>query len=101
MISVRSLAKLYGDFAAVRDVSFDVGAGEILGLVGPNGAGKTTTLRCLAGIIAPSNGTVEIAGHDIQKDPLPANRPLAFIPAKRNLFNNRRFEKNRPFTAGR
>jgi ABC-2 type transport system ATP-binding protein len=87
MISVRALTKLYGDFAAVRDVSFDVGAGEILGLVGPNGAGKTTTLRCLAGIIAPSSGTVEIAGHDIQKDPLPAKRALAFIPDEPHLFD--------------
>jgi ABC-2 type transport system ATP-binding protein len=87
MISVRALTKLYGDFAAVRDVSFDVGAGEILGLVGPNGAGKTTTLRCMAGIIAPSSGTVEIAGHDIQKDPLPAKRALAFIPDEPHLFD--------------
>ena len=56
VISVRELTKLYGDFTAVRSISFDVGAGEVLGLVGPNGAGKTTTLRCLAGIIAPSSG---------------------------------------------
>ena len=54
MISVRELTKLYGNFTAVRSLSFDVGVGEMLGLVGPNGAGKTTTLRCLAGIIAPS-----------------------------------------------
>jgi ABC-2 type transport system ATP-binding protein len=87
MISVRALTKLYGDFAAVRDVSFDVGAGEILGLVGPNGAGKTTTLRCLAGIIAPSSGAVTIANHDIQKDPIPAKRALAFIPDEPHLFD--------------
>jgi ABC-2 type transport system ATP-binding protein len=87
MISVRALTKLYGDFAAVRGVNFDVGAGEILGLVGPNGAGKTTTLRCLAGIIAPSSGTVSIAGHDIQKDPIPAKRALAFIPDEPHLFD--------------
>jgi len=87
MISVDALTKLYGDFAAVRGVSFHVGAGEILGLVGPNGAGKTTTLRCLAGIIAPSTGTVTIAGHDIQKDPIPAKRALAFIPDEPHLFD--------------
>lgn len=87
MISVSALTKRYGDFAAVRDVSFGVGAGEILGLVGPNGAGKTTTLRCLAGIIAPSSGTVAIAGHDIQKDPIPAKRALAFIPDEPHLFD--------------
>jgi ABC-2 type transport system ATP-binding protein len=87
MISVRALTRLYGDVAAVRGVSFDVAAGEILGLVGPNGAGKTTTLRCLAGIIAPSSGTVAIAGHDIQKDPIPAKRALAFIPDEPHLFD--------------
>ena len=87
MISVNALTKLYGDFAAVRGVSFDVGPGEILGLVGPNGAGKTTTLRCLAGIIAPSSGTVTIAKHDIQKDPIPAKRALAFIPDEPHLFD--------------
>jgi ABC-2 type transport system ATP-binding protein len=87
MISVRALTKLYGDFAALRGVSFDVGAGEILGLVGPNGAGKTTTLRCLAGIIAPTSGTVAIAGHDIQQDPIPAKRELAFIPDEPHLFD--------------
>ncbi len=87
MISVRALTKLYGDFAALRGVSFDVGAGEILGLVGPNGAGKTTTLRCLAGIIAPTSGTVAIAGHDIQLDPIPAKKELAFIPDEPHLFD--------------
>jgi len=56
MIVVRALTKLYGSFTAVRSISFDVGPGEILGLVGPNGAGKTTTLRCVAGIISPSRG---------------------------------------------
>ena len=99
MISVRALTKLYGDFAAVRSVSFDVGAGEILGLVGPNGAGKTTTLRCLAGIIAPSSGTVAIAGHDIQKDPIPAKRALAFIPDEPHLFDYLSVEEHLRFIA--
>src|SRR6187401_1196465 len=87
MISVRGLTKLYGDFTAVRSISFDVGVGEILGLVGPNGAGKTTTLRCLSGIIAPTRGEVVIAGHDIQRDPVPAKRALAFIPDEPHLFD--------------
>jgi ABC-2 type transport system ATP-binding protein len=87
MIAVRELTKLYGSFTAVDSISFDVGPGEVLGLVGPNGAGKTTTLRCLAGIMAPSRGTVSIAGHDIQRDPVPAKRALAFIPDEPHLFD--------------
>ncbi|MEO6877180.1 MAG: ABC transporter ATP-binding protein [Gemmatimonadaceae bacterium] len=67
-------------------MSFDVAAGEVLGLVGPNGAGKTTTLRCLAGIIAPSAGTVSVAGHDMQRDGIAAKRALAFIPDEPHLF---------------
>ena len=86
MIGVRALTKLYGSFTAVRSISFDVGPGEILGLVGPNGAGKTTTLRCVAGIISPSRGEVTIAGHDTRKDPVSAKRALAFIPDEPHLF---------------
>jgi ABC-2 type transport system ATP-binding protein len=87
MIAVRELSKLYGSFKAVDSISFDVGPGEVLGLVGPNGAGKTSTLRCLAGIMRPSHGTVSIGHHDIQTDPVPAKRELAFIPDEPHLFD--------------
>ena len=86
MIEVQSLTKYYGDFAAVRDLSFSVRPGEVLGLVGPNGAGKTTTLRCLAGIIPHKAGTVRIAGHDLAADPVGAKRKLAFFPDEPRLF---------------
>ena len=86
MITVRNLTKLYGDFTAVRALSFEVAAGEVLGLVGANGAGKTTTLRCLAGIIPPSGGTIAIAGHDMRTDAIAAKRELAFIPDEPHLF---------------
>ena len=99
MISVRGLTKLYGTFPAVRSISFDVGVGEVLGLVGPNGAGKTTTLRCLAGIIAPSQGTVSIAGHDIQRDGIEAKRALAFIPDEPHLFDYLTVEEHLRFIA--
>ena len=86
MIEVAGLSKLYGDFAAVRDLSFTVRPGEVLGLVGPNGAGKTTTLRSIAGIIPPSAGRVRIAGHDLATDPIAAKRTLAFFPDEPRLF---------------
>src|SRR3954467_9911138 len=86
MISVNGLTKLYGEFTAVDSVSFDVGPGEILGLVGPNGAGKTTTLRSLAGIIPPTAGVITIAGHDMRTDAIAAKRALALIPDEPHLF---------------
>ena len=86
MIEVAGLSKLYGDFAAVSDLSFTVRPGEVLGLVGPNGAGKTTTLRSIAGIIPPSAGRVQIAGHELATDPIDAKRALAFFPDEPRLF---------------
>jgi ABC-2 type transport system ATP-binding protein len=86
VIEVVGLTKLYGEFAAVRDLSFAVQSGHVLGLVGPNGAGKTTTLRCMAGIIPPSSGRVAIAGRDLAADPIGAKRSLAFFPDEPRLF---------------
>jgi ABC-2 type transport system ATP-binding protein len=99
MISVRELTKLFGDFTAVRSLSFEVAPGEVLGLVGPNGAGKTTTLRCIAGIISPSHGAVEIAGHDMRRDGIQAKRALAFIPDEPHLFDYLSVEEHLRFIA--
>jgi len=87
VIEVSGLTKLYGDFPAVQDLSFRAAPGEVLGLVGPNGAGKTTTLRSIAGIIAPSAGTIRVAGHDLRTDPIGAKSALAFIPDEPHLFD--------------
>jgi ABC-2 type transport system ATP-binding protein len=87
VIEVAGLSKMYGDFAAVRDLSFSVRPGNVLGLVGPNGAGKTTTLRCVTGIIPPSAGSVRIAGVDLHADPIGAKRALAFFPDEPRLFD--------------
>jgi ABC-2 type transport system ATP-binding protein len=87
MIEVSGLTKCYGEFTAVRDLSFAVQAGEVTGLVGPNGAGKTTTLRCCTGVIPPTHGTVRIAGIDLATDPVGAKRQLAFFPDEPRLFD--------------
>jgi len=87
MIEVLALAKRYGGFTAVRELSFAVRPGEVLGLVGPNGAGKTSTLRCLAGIIPLTAGTVRIAGHDLAAEPVAAKRQLAFFADEPRLFD--------------
>ncbi|HEX8849711.1 MAG TPA: ABC transporter ATP-binding protein [Gemmatimonadaceae bacterium] len=85
-IEVRDLVKQYGDFVAVRGLSFSVAPGEVLGLVGPNGAGKTSTLHSLCGIIRPTSGEIRVDGHDIVADPVPAKRALAFVPDEPQLF---------------
>ena len=85
-VTVEHLRRVYGSFAAVDDLSFEVAAGEIVGLIGPNGAGKTTTLRSLAGILRPTSGRIRIDGHDLAADPLEAKRRLAFMPDEPRLF---------------
>lgn len=87
MIEVHALTKRYGAFTAVRELSFAVRPGEVLGLVGPNGAGKTSTLRCLAGIIPATAGTVLIAGHNVATEAIAAKRALAFFPDEPRLFD--------------
>jgi ABC-2 type transport system ATP-binding protein len=87
VIEITALSKAYGSFTAVRDLSFSVRPGEVLGLVGPNGAGKTTTLRTMAGIIPPTSGEVRIGGHEIAREPIKAKRLLAFFPDEPRLFD--------------
>ena len=99
MIEVEALTKLYDKFTAVDGLSLTVRPGEVLGLVGCNGAGKTTTLRCLAGIIPPTRGTVRLSGHDIVQDPIAAKRTLAFFPDEPRLFEYLTVEQHLTFVA--
>ena len=87
MVQVEGLTKLYGDFTAVNELSLSIQPGEVVGLVGPNGAGKTTTLRCLAGIIPPTRGTLRVGGHDIVRDAIAAKKQLAFFTDEPRLFD--------------
>ena len=97
MIDVESLTKTYGDFEAVRGMSFHVAPGEVLGLVGPNGAGKTTTLRSIAGIIVPTSGAVRVGGFDMATAPERAKALLAFIPDEPQLFEHLTVEEHLRF----
>jgi len=85
-LEVQGLGKVYGELRAVSELSFEVRTGEVLGLVGPNGAGKTSTLRCLAGIIPPTQGQVRVCGKDLAAAPAEAKRTLAFLPDEPRLF---------------
>ncbi|HSJ30203.1 MAG TPA: ABC transporter ATP-binding protein [Longimicrobiales bacterium] len=98
MIEVDSLSRSYGDFTAVRNLTFSVAPGEVVGLVGPNGAGKTTTLRCLVGILRPTSGSIRIAGHDLREDPLNAKAALAFVPDEPQLFPHLTVREHLRFT---
>jgi len=94
MIELRAqnLSKHFSGVRAVKDVSFTLRPGEIVGYLGPNGSGKTTTARMLAGLIEPSSGTVRYAGRDISDDLVGFRRQLGYIPEEPYLY---------PFLSGR
>jgi len=79
-IDARALCKKYGALVAVDELSFEVGAGEVLGFLGPNGAGKSTTMKMLTGFLTPTSGTAVINGHDIVNDSLAARRCIGYLP---------------------
>ncbi|MHB9035653.1 MAG: ABC transporter ATP-binding protein [Armatimonadota bacterium] len=80
MLKVSNLVKYYKKTLAVNDLSFEVHDGEIVGLLGPNGAGKTTILRCVTGIVQPSEGRIEIDGLDLEHNEEEVKRRIAFVP---------------------
>ena len=80
MLEVKNLKKSFGDFEAVKGISFTVPKGEVLGFLGPNGAGKSTTMRMVTGFLPPSAGTAVICGHDISSDPIGAKKCLGYLP---------------------
>lgn len=99
VLSLRNLTKAYDSLVAVKDLSLDLPAGEILGLVGPNGAGKTTTMRCIAGVIAPSSGSITVAGFDVLKQPVSAKRSMAYVPDDPKLFEAMTIDEHLRFAA--
>jgi ABC-2 type transport system ATP-binding protein len=86
MIRVENLRKRYGEFEAVRGISFHVAPGEVFGFLGPNGAGKTTTMKMIAGLLRPTEGSIRIAGHDLATESLAAKAALGFIPDRPYLY---------------
>ena len=86
MIEASGLSKFYGDFAAVRDVSFSVPQGQVAAFLGPNGAGKSTTMKILTGYLAPSAGTASIAGLDVATQRIAAAERLGYLPENGPLY---------------
>ena len=87
MISLKDISKRYGSFHAVRDLSFTVPQGEIIGLLGQNGAGKTTTLNILTGYAPPTVGTVTVGEFDMLKNPRQAKRLIGYLPERPPLYD--------------
>jgi len=86
MIEAVGLSKFYGDFAAIRDVSFSVPRGQVAAFLGPNGAGKSTTMKLLTGFLSPSEGRASIAGYDITTDRLKSAVRLGYLPENGPLY---------------
>jgi len=87
MLEVQGLRKAYGDLVAVRDVSFSLGAGEVLGLLGPNGAGKTTTVSMISGLVTPDAGQVLIGGSPLLGDTDVKKRRIGLVPQDLALYD--------------
>jgi ABC-2 type transport system ATP-binding protein len=90
MIKVENLTKRYAGHTAIKDLSFEVGKGEIMGFLGPNGAGKTTTMRILASFMPPTSGRASIAGFDVFEQSLQARAHLGYMAENVPLYNDMR-----------
>ena len=86
MIAVEHLFKSYGDLVAVRDLSFEVGKGQIWGLLGPNAAGKTTTMRVLTGYLPATDGKASVGGFDVFEQPNEVKKILGYLPEVLPLY---------------
>ena len=100
MITVEGLSKSYtGTSFAVEAVSFRVNQGEVVGFLGPNGAGKTTTLRVIAGFLGPTRGRVNLAGHDLESEPVRARSAVGYMPESVPLYPEMRVREYLRFRA--
>jgi ABC-2 type transport system ATP-binding protein len=80
MIEIDGLTKSFGPLMAVSGIDLKVGRGEVLGFLGPNGAGKSTTMKMITGFLAPSSGRVRVCGHDVETNPIGAQRMIGYLP---------------------
>jgi ABC-2 type transport system ATP-binding protein len=100
LIHISNLTKYYGDYAAVRNVSFDVPKGQVVGFLGPNGAGKSTTMRILAGYLTATSGSATIAGLDVFWRPVEVRRRIGYMPENCPLYGEMRVSEYLRFRGG-
>jgi ABC-2 type transport system ATP-binding protein len=98
-ISVQGLTRRFGELVAVRDLRFEVEAGELFGIVGPDGAGKTTTLRMLAGVLRPSEGDAIVAGESVVTNPESIKPNIAYMSQRFGLYQELTVRENIEFYA--
>ena len=98
-IIVSALSKRFGEVRAVDELTFDVHAGEIFGLVGPDGAGETTALRVLAGVLDADSGSATVAGCDVVRDPEGAKHHLSYMSQRFGLYEDLTVDENIRFYA--
>ncbi|MDR1316933.1 MAG: ATP-binding cassette domain-containing protein [Spirochaetales bacterium] len=99
MIEAENLGKSYGDFTAVKDVTFSVRPGEIVGLLGPNGAGKTSIMKILTGYHFPSRGRAVVGGYDVEKDPVRVKAAVGYLPESSPVYGEFSVEEYLGFVA--
>ncbi|HMR97870.1 MAG TPA: ATP-binding cassette domain-containing protein [Anaerolineales bacterium] len=97
ILESKNLAKSYGDFTAVKGITFDIKEGEIFSLLGPNGAGKTTTISMLSTLYAPTSGDATIGGHSVTKDPMAVKRVIGVVPQDLALYEDLTAKENLVF----
>ena len=88
ILEVKDLVKKYGDFAAVKGISFDIREGEIFSLLGPNGAGKTTTISILSTLLEPTAGQAVIGGHSVSEVPMSVRKMIGVVPQELALYDD-------------
>lgn len=88
MIKIENVTKMYGQTLAVKNISFEVGKGEILGFLGPNGAGKTTTMRIITGYFPPTNGDVFVDQYSVLDQPLEVKKRIGYVPENPSMYKD-------------
>jgi len=97
ILEVQNLVKKYGDFAAVKGISFDIKEGEIFSLLGPNGAGKTTTISVLSTLYAPTEGDATVGGHSVSKEPMAVRQLIGVVPQDLAIYDDLTARENLSF----
>jgi ABC-2 type transport system ATP-binding protein len=87
MIKVEGLTKYYGSKPAAKDISFEVGKGEVFGILGTNGAGKSTTIKMMCGLLKPTRGIIQIGGINLQRMPLKAKSMMGYLPENPLIYD--------------